>query len=68
MFFSSYATSKVNLNLGGFLGVCFENTPFSIKILLILLISAFFEKNQHFLVKNSTFTQSNSVRAVLVIS
>ena len=68
MFFSSYTTSKVNLNLGGFLGVCFENTPVSIKILLILLISAFFEKNQHFLVKNSTFTQSNSVRAVLVIS
>ena len=37
-----------------------KNIPFSVKALLILLMSAFFAKN-------STFTQSNSVRAVLEI-
>ena len=42
-------------------------TPFSAKALLILLISAFFCKYQRFFSKNSTFTQSNSVTAVLEI-
>ena len=43
-----------------------ENIRFSTKALLILLMSAFFfAKNQHFFWPNSTFTQSNSVRAVL---
>ena len=37
-----------------------ENKPFSIKTSLILQMSAFFAKN-------STFTQSNSMRAVLEI-
>ena len=36
-----------------------ENTPFSTKYLLFLLMSTFFAKNN--------FTQSNSVRAVLEI-
>ena len=40
---------------------------FSAKTLLILLISAFFTKNQHFLGKYDSFTQSNSVRPVLEI-
>ena len=44
-----------------------ENTPFSTKNPLILLISTFFAKNQHFLVKNSTFTESNGMRAVLEV-
>ena len=42
-----------------------ENLPFITRDLLILLMSAVFSKTQHFLVKNSSFTQSNSVRAVL---
>ena len=44
--------------------VFLENVPFSIKTFLILLMSAFFAKNQHFFGKNSIFTQSNSVKAV----
>ena len=44
-----------------------ENIPFSTKTLLILLISAFFVKNWAFFCKNSTFSQSNSVGAVLDI-
>ena len=42
-----------------------ENMPFSTKALLILLMSAFFANNQCLLGQNNTFTQSNSVRAVL---
>ena len=41
-----------------------ENIPFSIKALLILLMSAFFFKKAAFSSQNSTFTQSNSVRVV----
>ena len=41
-----------------------ENMPFSAKVLLILLISAFFRKKLAFFDRNSTFTQSNSVRVV----
>ena len=42
--------------------------PFSINNPLILVMSAFFlQKISIFLGKNSTFTQSNSVRAVLEI-
>ena len=38
-----------------------ENISFSTEILLILLMSAFFwQKNQHFGAKNSSFTKSNS--------
>ena len=45
-----------------------ENIPFSTNNPLILLVLAFFfAKNQHFLVKNSTFTQNNSMRAVLEV-
>ena len=40
--------------------------PFSIKALLILLIAFFYRKSASF-VKNSTFTQSDSVRAVLEV-
>ena len=43
-----------------------KNAPFSTQTLLILLMSAyFFTHNQHFFVKNSTLTQSNSMRAEL---
>ena len=45
-----------------------ENIPFGTKTLLILLISTFFCKKSAFFGKNSTFTQSNIVRAVLEIS
>ena len=45
----------------------FRNVSLSTKALLILLMSAFFAKNQRFFGQNSTFTQSNSVRAVLEI-
>ena len=44
-----------------------ENMPFSTKTLLILLISASFVKNWVFFCINSTFSQSNSVGAVLDI-
>ena len=43
----------------------FRKYNFFIKALLSLLMSAFFAIYQHFFGKNSTFTQSNSVRAVL---
>ena len=39
-----------------------ENTPFSTKALLILLMLASFCKNATFFGKNSTFTQSNIVK------
>ena len=42
-----------------------ENIPFSIKVLLILPMSTFFCKKIACFSQNSTFTQSNSVRAVL---
>ena len=45
----------------------FRNIPFSAQAPLILLMSAFFAKNQRFLFKKSTFTQRNSMRAVLEI-
>ena len=45
----------------------FNEIPFSTKALLILLMSAFFCKKPAFFGKNSIFTQSNSVRAVLDI-
>ena len=41
-----------------------ENIPFSTKLLLILLMPAFFCEQSAFLDKNSTFTQGNSVRAM----
>ena len=44
-----------------------ENMPFSTKAPLILLMPEFFDKKSAFFGKNSTFTQSNSVRAVLQI-
>ena len=44
-----------------------ENRPFSTKALLILLMSGFFCKKSAFFGKDSTFTLSNSVRAVLEI-
>ena len=44
-----------------------ENITFSTKTLLILLIPAFFVKNWAFFCKTSTFSQSNSVGAVLDI-
>ena len=44
-----------------------EHIPFSTTICLILLASAFFAKNQDFLDKNSTFTQNNSMEAVLEV-
>ena len=45
-----------------------DNMLFSVKAFLILLMSAFFAKNQHFLAKIVyTFNQSNSVRGVLEI-
>ena len=44
-----------------------ENIPFSTKNPLILMISIFFAKNQQLLVKNSTFTQNNGMRAVLEV-
>ena len=47
--------------------VVLENIPFSTKTLLILLMSTFFCKRSLFFGKNSTFTQSNSARAVLGI-
>ena len=44
-----------------------ENIILSTKDLLILLMSAFFCKKAAFFGQNSTFTQSNSGRAVLEI-
>ena len=44
-----------------------ENIAFSVKAFLILLMSAFFCKKSEFFGKNGTFTQINSVRAVLKI-
>ena len=45
-----------------------ENIPFTIKASLTLLVSVFFlQKMTVILGQNSTFTQSNSVRAVLEI-
>ena len=44
-----------------------ENVPFTTKTPLILLMSAFILQKIAFLVKSSTFTQSNSIRAVLEI-
>ena len=44
-----------------------ENTPISTKAPLILLISALFCKKSAFFGKNNTFTQTNSMRAVLEI-
>ena len=45
-----------------------ENIRFSTKTLLILLMTTFFfAKNQRFFGKSNTFTQSNSVAAVLEI-
>ena len=44
-----------------------EIIPFSIKVLLIFLMSAVFCKGSAFYGQNSTFTQSNSVRVVLEI-
>ena len=41
-----------------------ENIPFSFKASLILLMSAFFFPKMCIFGKNSTFTQSNNVRAV----
>ena len=45
----------------------FRNIPFSTKVALILLMSALFCKKSAFFGKNSTFTQSNGVRAMLEI-
>ena len=45
----------------------FRNIPFSIKVLLILLVLGFFSKKSTFFGENSTFTQNNSVKAVLEI-
>ena len=48
--------------------VVLENLPFSTKALLILLMLAFlFLQKSAFFDRNSPFTQSNSVRAVLEI-
>ena len=44
-----------------------EKISFSTKALLILLMSVFFCQKSTFFGKNNTFTQSNSVRAVLEI-
>ena len=44
-----------------------ENVPFTTKTPLILLMSAFILQKIAFLVKSNTFTQSNSIRAVLEI-
>ena len=44
-----------------------EIIPFSTKAPLILLTSAFFCEKSAFFGKNSTFTQSNNVTAVLEI-
>ena len=41
-----------------------ENMAFSTKTSLVLLMSAFFGKNQHFFGQTVTFTESNSMRAV----
>ena len=41
--------------------------PFSTTALLILLISAFFAKNQNFLAKIVPLLKANSIRAVLEI-
>ena len=43
------------------------NIPFSAKAFLILPMSTFFWKKKVFLGKSGTFTQSNSMRAVLDI-
>ena len=45
--------------------VVLENISFSIKALLILLMSALFSNKSAFFGKNSTFTLRNSVKAVL---
>ena len=47
--------------------VVLENISFSIKALLILLMSALFSNKSAFFGKNSTFTERNSVKAVLEI-
>ena len=44
-----------------------EIIPFSTKALLKLLISAFLARNQRFFWQNSTYTQNNSIKAVLEI-
>ena len=44
-----------------------ENIPFSTNVLLILLMSVFFCKKISIFGENSTFTQSNIMRAVLEI-
>ena len=44
-----------------------ENIPFSNKPFLIFLTSAFFLQKISIFIKISTFTQSNSVRAVLEV-
>ena len=44
-----------------------ENITFSTKALLILLMSVFFLQKSAFFGKNSTFSQSNSLRAVFEI-
>ena len=44
-----------------------ETTPFSIKVPLILLMSAFFGRKYVFFCKNGTSTQVNSVRVLLEI-
>ena len=44
-----------------------ENIPFGTKAVLILLMSAFFAKKSAFFRKNRTFTQSNSVKDILVV-
>ena len=45
-----------------------ENIPFSTKVLLILLMLAFFCNKLAFFGQNSTFTQSYSVRVAFEIS
>ena len=47
--------------------IVLENIPFSTKVLLILLMSVYFCKKSVFSGNNSTYTQSNIVRAVLEI-
>ena len=46
-----------------------KNISFSTNnpLILLILVFCFFAKNQHFLVKNSTFTQNNSTRAMLEV-
>ena len=46
----------------------FQKIYLLVKVLLILLMPVFFDKNSAFFGKNSTFTQNNSVRAVLEIA